>query len=63
MTVTTSLIKRELGELSVGMQEEVSNRLKVLLGLRSEESAPGGNENKENIKERTTSEENRQKEG
>ncbi len=63
MTVTTTLIKRELGELSVGMQEEVSDKLKGLLGLRSEESAPGGNEDKEDIKGRTTTVENRQKEG
>ena len=33
MTVTTSLLQRELGELSLRMQDEVNNRLKKLFGL------------------------------
>jgi mRNA interferase MazF len=32
MTVTTSLIQREMGELSPGMQIEASNRLRKLFG-------------------------------
>jgi mRNA interferase MazF len=39
MTVTTSLIKRELGELSPGLQEKVLNKLKRVFGLAAEESA------------------------
>lgn len=33
MTVTTSFLKRELGELSPRMQSEVNNRLRKLFGL------------------------------
>ena len=33
MTVTTTLIRRELGELSLRMQDEVANRLRRLFGL------------------------------
>jgi mRNA interferase MazF len=33
MTATTSLIRRELGELSPGMQTEAANRLCKLFGL------------------------------
>lgn len=33
MTVTTALIKRELGELSPKMQDEVANKLQKLFGL------------------------------
>jgi len=33
MTVTTSLIRRELGELSPKMQDEVANKLRKLFGL------------------------------
>jgi mRNA interferase MazF len=33
MTATTSLIQRELGELSPTMQAEVANRLRKLFGL------------------------------
>jgi mRNA interferase MazF len=33
MTVTTTLIRRELGELSPRMQDEVANRLRRLFGL------------------------------
>jgi mRNA interferase MazF len=33
MTVTTSLLQRELGELSLRIQDEVNNRLKKLFGL------------------------------
>lgn len=33
MTATTSLIQRELGELSPAMQTEVANRLRQLFGL------------------------------
>jgi mRNA interferase MazF len=34
MTVTTALVRRELGQLSPGMQVEVSDRLRGLFGLR-----------------------------
>lgn len=37
MTVTTSLIKRELGELSPAIQEKVLIKLKKIFGLTSEE--------------------------
>ena len=33
MTVTTALIRRELGELSPKMQDEVANKLQKLFGL------------------------------
>ena len=33
MTVTTALIRRELGELSPQMQDEVANKLRKLFGL------------------------------
>ena len=33
MTVTTALVRRELGELSPRMQDEVANRLRRLFGL------------------------------
>ncbi|MCD4840474.1 MAG: hypothetical protein K8R08_00465 [Methanosarcinales archaeon] len=33
MTVTTALIRRELGELSPKMQDEVANKLRKLFGL------------------------------
>ena len=33
MTVTTALIRRELGELSPQMQDEVANKLQKLFGL------------------------------
>ena len=33
MTVTTALIRRELGELSPALQTEVNNRLRNLFGL------------------------------
>jgi mRNA interferase MazF len=33
MTVTTSLIQRELGELSLQMQKEVQDKLRKLFGL------------------------------
>jgi len=33
MTVTTALIRRELGELSPGMQAEVADKLRKLFGL------------------------------
>ena len=33
LTVTTTLIQRELGELSLGIQGEVANRLRKLFGL------------------------------
>ncbi|RZN34825.1 MAG: type II toxin-antitoxin system PemK/MazF family toxin [Methanosarcinales archaeon] len=33
MTVTTALVRRELGELSPRMQDEVVNRLRGLFGL------------------------------
>ena len=33
MTVTTSLIRRELGELSSQMQNEIADRLRTLFGL------------------------------
>jgi mRNA interferase MazF len=33
MTAATSLIRREMGELSSGMQTEVANRLRKLFGL------------------------------
>lgn len=35
MTATTSLIRRELGELSPGLQTEVSHRLRKLFGLQT----------------------------
>jgi mRNA interferase MazF len=38
MTVTTSLIKRELGELSPALQEKVLKKLKKDFGLAVEES-------------------------
>ena len=38
MTVTTSLIKRELGELSPALQEKVLKKLKKVFGLAVEES-------------------------
>ena len=34
MTATTSLIRREMGELSPGMQAEAAKRLRKLFGLR-----------------------------
>jgi mRNA interferase MazF len=34
MTVTTALIRRQLGQLSPGMQTEVNNRLRELFGLK-----------------------------
>lgn len=34
MTATTTLIRRELGQLSPGMQGEVSSRLRTLFGLK-----------------------------
>lgn len=34
MTATTTLIQRELGQLSPGMQTEVNNRLRELFGLK-----------------------------
>jgi hypothetical protein len=33
MTATTSLIRREMGELSAGMQTEAANRVRRLFGL------------------------------
>jgi mRNA interferase MazF len=33
MTATTSLIRREMGELSPGMQTKTANRLRKLFGL------------------------------
>ena len=33
MTVTTALVRRELGGLSPRMQDEVANRLRILFGL------------------------------
>jgi hypothetical protein len=36
MTVTTSLIKRQLGELPFSMQEKVSDKLIQLFGLSVE---------------------------
>jgi mRNA interferase MazF len=33
MTATTSLIRREMGELSRGMQTDAANRLRKLFGL------------------------------
>jgi len=34
MTVTTALVRRELGQLSPRMQDEVANRLRRLFGLK-----------------------------
>jgi mRNA interferase MazF len=34
MTATTALIRRQLGQLSPGMQTEVNNRLRELFGLK-----------------------------
>ena len=46
MTVTTSLIRRELGELPPLMQEKVTNNLKNLFGLTARESTIEGDNDK-----------------
>lgn len=46
MTVTTSLIKRELGELPPSMQEKITDKLRELFGLTPQKSTTASSEDK-----------------